>query len=57
MIDIGVINWVKAEYQLEGMIFILLIIVMVMSLAFLLPYSFYKMIDDPESFFEFGHLC
>ena len=47
----------KAEYQLEGMIFILLIIVMVMSLAFLLPYSFYKMIDDPESFFAFGHLC
>jgi hypothetical protein len=39
------------------MIFILLIIVMVMSLVFLLPYSFFKMIDDPEQFLEFGHLC
>lgn len=45
------INHIKAKYHLEGMVFILLIIVMVMSLVFLLPYSFYKMIDDPESFF------
>lgn len=44
---IEVINWIKAKYQLDGMIFLLLIIVMVMSLVFLLPYSFFKMIDQP----------
>ena len=39
------------------MIFLLLVLVMVMSLVFLLPYSFFKMFDDPEEFFEFGHFC
>jgi hypothetical protein len=39
------------------MIYLLLVIVMVMSLVFLLPYSFFKMISDPEGFFVFGHMC
>lgn len=51
------ITTIKDKYQLEGMIFLLLVLVMVMSLVFLLPYSFFKMFDDPEEFFEFGHFC
>ena len=44
---VELINWIKTKYQLDGMVFLLLIIVMVMSLVFLVPYSFFKMIDDP----------
>lgn len=39
------------------MIFLLLVLVMVMSLVFLLPYSFFKMFAHPDEFFEFGHFC
>lgn len=39
------------------MIFILLIITMVSSLATLLPFQFFNYLDDPEAFVKFGRFC
>lgn len=51
------VNWVKVACKMEAIIFILLVVVMVLSVAFLLPYEIMKMLDHPAAFFAFGHLC
>jgi hypothetical protein len=45
------VNWAKVTYKLEGIIFILLVIVMIMSLIFLLPFEIVKMVSNPSAFF------
>ena len=54
---VELVNWIKETYHLQGIIFILLVILMLLSLIFLLPYEIVKMISDPSSFFQFGHFC
>ena len=36
---------------MEGLVFILLVLVMILSLIFLLPFEIVKMISDPSAFF------
>lgn len=57
MSEAGVITWIKTTYKMDGMLFILLIIVMGFSLIFLLPYSVNKAFVDPDKFYEFGIFC
>lgn len=47
----------KTTYKMEGIIFILLVILMVMSLVFLLPFEIVKMRKDVGAFFGFGYFC
>ena len=51
------VNWVKVQLKMEGIVFLLLVFVMVISVVSLLPFEIMKMIDDPEGFFAFGEFC
>ncbi len=57
VIDIEIITWISEKLQLKTMIFILLIITMVSSLVTLLPFQFYKFVENPEKFMQFGKFC
>jgi uncharacterized membrane protein YfcA len=52
-----IITWISEKLQLKTMIFILLIVTMVSSLATLLPFQFYKFLADPKGYMEFGRFC
>ncbi len=41
------INWISEKWHLKSMIFILLIITMVSSLTTLIPFQFFKFIENP----------
>ena len=49
------VNWVKEAYKMEGIVFLLLFIMMILSLVFLLPFEASKMLRNPTKFFSFDH--
>ena len=42
---------------MEGIVFLLLLVMMVSSLLFLIPFEMGKMISNPDKFFLFGDFC
>ncbi len=46
-IILELINWISEKWHLKSMIFILLIITMVSSLTTLIPFQFFKFIENP----------
>lgn len=56
-LKVEIITWISEKLQLKSMIFILLIITMISSLATLIPFQFYNFLADPKGFMAFGRFC